>query len=77
MFGTIDLDSVTLCTCSIAFSCSQRGRDVAKRHVKRHLAVLTLEKRFKSISHISVEHFTIARPGFFVLLASFAVQRKE
>ena len=26
---------------------------------------------------ISVEHFAIARAGFFVLLASFAVQRKE
>ena len=26
---------------------------------------------------ISVEHFAIASAGFFVLLASFAVQRKE
>ena len=26
---------------------------------------------------ISVEHFAIAIAGFFVLLASFAVQRKE
>ena len=39
----------------------------------------TLKKAFqKSISHISVEHFAIASAGqFFVLLASFAVQRKE
>ena len=34
----------------------QRGQDVARCHVKQHLAVLALEKRFKSISHFSVEH---------------------
>ena len=39
--------------------------------------ILALEKRFKSISHISVEHFAIASAGFLVLLASFAVQLKE
>ena len=51
--------------------------DVARCHAKRHLAVLALEKHFQSISHISVEHFAIASAGFFVLLPSFAVQRKE
>ena len=55
----------------------QRGQDVARCHVKRHLADLALEKRFKSISHISVERFAIASAGFYVLLASFAAQRKE
>ena len=42
---------------SSSFHCSQRGHDVARCHVKRQLAVLALEKRFKSISHVSVEHF--------------------
>ena len=32
---------------------------------------------YKSISHMSVEHFAMASAGFFVLLASFSVQRKE
>ena len=34
-------------------------------HVKRHLAVLSLENNFKSISHINHEHFAIASAGFF------------
>ena len=43
----------------------QRGQDVARCHFKRHLAVLALEKRFKSISHFSVEHFAMASAVFF------------
>ena len=47
--------------CSIAFRCSQRG----------------FKKAFQKHFTMSVEHFAIASVGFFVLLASFAVQRKE
>ena len=42
----LDLYRVTLCTCSIAFRCSQRG------HVKRHLAVLALKKEFRTKNYI-------------------------